>query len=375
MSNLAEFCDFTADAMAKKKQVDVLYCDAMKCFDTLHHVAIRDKLIQAGFSSSLTKLIYHYLRERKNFVVFENQKSDMFTPPSGVVQGSKLSSLLFILTFDDVKRHIRSSGYKMYADDIKIFKVIQSTSDCEKLQEDFDTVQNWMNSIGLKFHPNKCYKMSYTKSKTIIPYTYHIGDINLENIESYSDLGVTISNKLNWTEHIQDITSKSYKKLGMVIRFCKMIEDPDAILLLYNTIVRSKIEYCSPIWTPKTQTAMYDIERVQRCFVRYLFQKLNGFYPKYPNYIEYETLIENLPIESLVSRLKNNQIKYLKNILTNRVNSSELTSNIKFRVADARLRDNPDNNLFLVPKDETPSPTISAMKHYNTMNQKPDLFI
>lgn len=375
LTNLTEFCDYTAKALSSKDQVDVLYCDAMKCFDSLHHLAIKQKLEKAGFSSPLVKLIFNYLGNRKNTVLYENQKSSSFTPPSGVVQGSKLSSLLFILTFDDVRNHIRHSEYKMYADDIKIYKIVRNQSDCEKLQEDFVRVQDWMKSIGLTFHPKKCYKMSYSTLKSKIQYTYHIGDINLQDIETYSDLGVILTNDLTWNNQINNVTSKAYCKLGMIIRFCQNIQNPDAILILYKAIVRSTLEYCSVVWTPKTETNKKAIEKVQACFVRYLFQKLNGFYPKYPHNIGYKTLIENLPIESIETRHGENQLKYLRNIFTYRLNSSELTSNISFRIPNPRLRIDP-NILFSVSNNTNhlKSPTMSAMKHYNELDQKPDIF-
>lgn len=158
MTNLIEFCDYTAKTMSEKKQVDVIYTDAMKCFDCIFHHAIIHKLRAAGVSPSLSKLIENYLRDRKNYVVYENCRSEHFTPPSGVVQGSKLSSLLFILTFDDIKLHIKNSEYKMYADDLKIFRTVSSKTDCELLQQDLNSVQKWLETIGLHLHPTNASK-------------------------------------------------------------------------------------------------------------------------------------------------------------------------------------------------------------------------
>lgn len=86
----------------------------------------------------------------------------------------------------------------------------------------------------------------------------------------------------------------------------------NAILNLYKSLVRSIIEYASPEWTPKYKSHYKIIERVQAMFVRYLFHKFNGFYPKYPNYIEYSLLIENLDIVSVQKRIEQNQIKHFE---------------------------------------------------------------
>ncbi|KAI5752825.1 hypothetical protein M8J77_020768 [Diaphorina citri] len=263
----------------------------------------------------------------------------------------------------------------MYADDLKIFRTVSSKTDCELLQQDLNSVQKWLETIGLHFHPNKCFKMSYSSKKMKLDHPYYIEGTQLQEVESYSDLGVILSNNLSWRKHIDDVTVRAYRKLGMIIRFCKPIQDADAILLLYKSIVRSTLEYCSVLWNPETKSDTKKIEDVQASFVRYLFQKLNGFYPKYPQNIGYSTLIENIPMESIETRFENNQIKLLRDVLTNKINSPNITSNITFKIPDNRLRIDP-SKLFEVSNNKTmlKSPTMFAMNTYNNMEPKPDIF-
>lgn len=375
ISNLIEFCDFTAKEMTQH-QVDTIYTDIMKCFDSVNHDAIIHKLEQY-LSPSLVKLLDSYLRNRKNYVIYENCISGEFSPSSGIVQGSKLSSLLFILTFDDLKHHIHHSHYKMYADDLKIYKTIKTQSDCDLLQEDINNTQKWLKTIGLTFHPDKCYKVTYTNKIAKIDHTYNIDRKEIEEVSKIKDLGICFNNNLTWGEHMNQVTLKSYRKLGMVIRYCQPIQDIDTITLLYKSIVRSTIEYGSVIWTPKTAVAIKNIERIQSKFVRYLFQKFNGFYPKYPTYIEYNILIENLPIQSLKERILNNQMTLLKNIINNQMNSPYILSQLTFRIPNHRTRTDP-NNLFAIPNLQNnnllKSPIIYAMKLYNELEEKPNIF-
>uniref|UniRef100_A0A8D8XB29 Uncharacterized protein n=1 Tax=Cacopsylla melanoneura TaxID=428564 RepID=A0A8D8XB29_9HEMI len=221
--------------------------------------------------------------------------------------------------------------------------------------------------------------MTYTNKRTKIEHTYRIGNKETKEVDTINDLGITLNSNLTWGPQIEKVTQKAYKKLGMVIRFCQPIKDIDTITLLYKSLVRSTIEYGSVVWYPKTKINMKTVERIQGQFVRYLFQKAEGFYPKYPTYIDYKTLIDNLPIDSIEERFTNNLLKLLHNIIHNSINSPYLLTEIKFRVPNPRLRNNP-TQLFYIPNQNnnnlSKSPLIFAMEKYNATNSNQvDLFI
>ncbi|KAL1448064.1 hypothetical protein WDU94_005450 [Cyamophila willieti] len=363
--------------MQDGQQIDVIYTDIEKCFDKISHYAILNKLKDIGISPPLLELFSDYLKIRKTYVKYENTKSEPFSPPSGIAQGSKLSSLLFILTYNDIHKHITSSKYILYADDLKIYKPIRTEQDCRELQADLNAVNNWLESVGLNFHPDKCLKMTYTNKKSKVDYHYKIKDTLIHPTDTYKDLGVMFQSNLSFDKQIKDVTQRAYKKLGMIIRHCQSITDIDAILLLYLSIVRSTLEYGSVVWSPNTRKDTKSLERVQACFARYLFNKVEGFYPKYPHYIEYNLLIENLDMESLESRFINNQMKFIKNVLNNKIICSELLSKISIRANDPRTRPN-NSTIFNVPPRKTTllykSPMISGMARYNSLREKPELF-
>lgn len=154
LTNPTEFCHEISEHLTSS-QVDVIYTDVGKCFDRISHTVIIDKLSNIGLSQPLINLFKNYLHNRKNYVQYERCKSLPFSPPSGVVQGSKLSSLIFILTYNDIQNHIKHSKIKLYADDLKIYQVIKEEQNCYELQEDLNRVTEWLKTIGLNFHPKK----------------------------------------------------------------------------------------------------------------------------------------------------------------------------------------------------------------------------
>uniref|UniRef100_A0A8D8XS30 Uncharacterized protein n=1 Tax=Cacopsylla melanoneura TaxID=428564 RepID=A0A8D8XS30_9HEMI len=168
------------------------------------------------------------------------------------------------------------------------------------------------------------YGLDFTNKTQPHKPTYYIYNTPIQYCDQYKDLGITFESNLNFKSHILEIKKKAYRQLGMVIRNSKYIQDPDAIKLLYISYVRSVLEYGSVVWNPSTILDSKELERIQAKFVRYLFKKLNGFYPlcpNCPNHIGYDLLIQHLPLQSLETRRLNEQIKLLQNTSTGKLSS------------------------------------------------------
>lgn len=66
--------------------------------------------------------------------------------------------------------------------------------------------------------------------------------VAVELTSSYNYAGVTLSEDLTWNAHVTNILSSPNRSLG----FFK----PNVKLLAYTSLVRTKVEYASPIWSP-----------------------------------------------------------------------------------------------------------------------------
>jgi hypothetical protein len=73
--------------------------------------------------------------------------------------------------------------------------------------------------------------------------------------------------------HITNIVNDAYKRLGFIMINSKCLNDIYALSLLFNGIVRSKLEYASIIWFPVHKSYQNQIEQIQKRFLRYLFYK------------------------------------------------------------------------------------------------------
>ena len=115
----------------------------------------------------------------------------------------------------------------------------------------------------MEFNPGKCQVPQITSSKQPLQsqYTNH-GQV-LESVDSDKYLGVTISQDLNWNNHVNNIIGKANRTLGFVKRNVKTRNEP-VKELTYKTLVRPQVEYASSIWNPYTKQNITKIEMIQR---------------------------------------------------------------------------------------------------------------
>ena len=123
----------------------------------------------------------------------------------------------------------------------------------------------------MEFNPQK-YKITGISTKTDPPQkTYVFCGVTLQQVESIPYLGVTLNNKLKWSQHISSISNKASKVLGMVKRNlwnCPLTVRETA----YTALVRPKLEYACTTWDPYYKKDKATLERVQRRAARFCTQ-------------------------------------------------------------------------------------------------------
>ena len=85
---------------------------------------------------------------------------------SGVIQGSCLGPLLFLLYVNDVTRILDNSvEAKLYADDIKLYTHIETIVDEFRLQNNLNKLVRWAEAWQLNVSYSKCAAINLGLSK------------------------------------------------------------------------------------------------------------------------------------------------------------------------------------------------------------------
>jgi len=371
-TNLLNFSDFCISSIDKGGQVDVIYTDFSKAFDKVNHLQLLIKLNNLGLSVTGIKFFSSYLHKRRQVVDFNGFSSHQFHVQSGVPQGSNLGPLLFIIYINDIVQCVKNSKVLLYADDMKVFRQINSINDCRLLQEDLDRLVVWSDS-GLKFNSNKCVVVRYSrKIRNIFNFSYMMGNNVLSVCSSIRDLGILFDEKFLFSGHIIEICKAAYRTLGFICRSGSFLKNINSFKLLYYSLVRTKLEFGSVIWYPYQSYLNDLIEKIQVKFLRFLYFKLMGVYSFS---VPYNALLSIFGMEKLSRRRDVGMLIFLHKLANGVIDDSELLSRLCFLVPRRASR---VQSLFSLHFGHSnlgaQSPINVMMRLYNALPDTVDIF-
>ncbi|KAK3099864.1 hypothetical protein FSP39_010887 [Pinctada imbricata] len=258
---LLEVLDKWTEAIDKGYEIDCVYMDYQKAFDTVPHKRLLQKMKAYGVIGPIHGWVKSFLSDRRQVVMVNGENSSWKDVTSGIPQGSVLGPLLFVLFINDLPNTVKSDTY-LFADDTKIFKIITTPEDSNTLQEDLNTLNTWSDNWLLRFHPEKC-KVMYIGKKSDREPQYYLKDTVLQQAEDEKDIGVIIDRNLSFDKHISEKVNKANSMFALLRRTFRYM-DCKTFVPLYKTLVRTHLDFASSVWAPYKQKHIEQIEAVQR---------------------------------------------------------------------------------------------------------------
>ena len=374
VTNLCAITQYISKSIDLNCQTDVIYIDLSKAFDKLDHDLLLSKLSNIGCSPNVVEFFSSYLCRRKQHVFVHGHSSQEFIAHSGVPQGSVLGPLLFNIFINDVMAAMNVPCL-LYADDIKIYTTIHGIDDCENLQKNLNVVSDWCELNQLPINKKKSVVMSYGLKNNTFLFNYELKDYLLDRPEVVTDLGVTFDKKLCFSDHIERTVNSSMKIYGYIVRTAKEFSNNLTLIRIFNSFVRSKLEYASVVWFPHHKNHTENLERVLRRFLKYLCYRVDGTYP--PVGYSYCRLLERFSFQSLSERNKTAKIIFLYKILNSVFDCPCLLAQISFHI-NVRAYNTRNMSIFYIEKSRTDvlkySPLWTMCRLGNYAHNQTDLF-
>jgi hypothetical protein len=219
-SNLLECLHDWIIALESSELVDAVYIDFSRAFDSVVHTKLLHKLQSVGIAGKLYNWIAEFLTDRSQCTVIANVFSSFRNVLSGVIQGSCLGPLLFLIFINDIDAIVDADGScKMFADDLKLYSSYCKESTNSTIQSMLDNLQAWSVKWQLSINHSKCKVLHLDSSRVNCIHTdYYINGVKLPSDNCVNDLGVLIDNKLRYKEHIGNICSKAYSRIALLFR-------------------------------------------------------------------------------------------------------------------------------------------------------------
>lgn len=371
MTNLLPFVQQALSTLDSRGRLDAVYTDLSKAFDKVHHPTLLVKLERFGVHGSLLRWLTSYISFRTMCVIVNNFESKRVVVTSGVPQGSHLGPLLFLIFINDISSCIAHSNFLLYADDLKVFKSIDSHEDSLGLQSDLDALSEYCKLNYLSLNVKKCYQITFSRQRNGTVFGYTLNHESIQIVSEVRDLGIIIDSKLTFESHMVAIVQKALRNLGFLKRTCSEFSNPRSVIVLYCSLVRSHLEFSSVIWNPQYLKYIHMVENVQRKFIKYLNYRFNRRLHNEP----YPLQIKHYNILSLSNRRLLSDMITLYRIVNGLLDSPFSVERLLYYCDSCNTRQMP---LFRAPAFNTfscrNSPLIRIMRSYNNNFSNIDLF-
>ena len=244
----------------------VIALDIAGAFDRVWHCGIISKLKSLGIDGSLLMLIQNYLQDRTLCVVVNGHTSQEYPIEASVPQGSVIGPLLWNVYFNDIL-HLIPEAYA-YADDCTLTFTCNDEdreATISRINETLKLIVSWGKRWQVTLAPEKTQVMLITRRHE--SPDNRLPSIKLEEKalplqSSINVLGVQFDNHLTFTNHVKDIANKCGRKLACIRRAAHLL-DSNGCSVLYNSQIRSLMEYSPLVWSSCPPSHLRLLDRVQ----------------------------------------------------------------------------------------------------------------
>jgi hypothetical protein len=292
-----ELCSMIQKGVDEKKIVSVVFMDLKKAFDIVDHEILLEILEKYGIRGIALDLFRSYLSDRLQIVKVGNSRSTQKAISSGVVQGSCLGPLLYLLFINAIGSLKTHGKLFLFADDSALVTFHSQEDEIQtKIKEDMGKVYDFFASRKILLNSEKTNFMLFTKRKVSLPASIQLSpDVTIFRVPSVKYLGLVINETLRWNDHIQNATGKVASATGALWKL-KYILPFDAKKLIYNSLIETSFNYMSIIWGMSPTAALSSIQIIQNRALRnvYNLDRLSNRVDMYTHKVE-----NHLPIRGI----------------------------------------------------------------------------
>ena len=267
---IMELVEEITSATDSKKSTIGVFIDLKKAFDTINHSILLKKLNHYGIRGISNDWLNSYMRDRHQFVNYNDVNSEMLKIVCGVPQGSILGPILFILYINDLCKVSETLKFVLFADDTNLFASGTDLKQlCDVINEELIKINAWFRVNKLSLNVSKTNFMIFSNKHLDHnnPINLTIDGTNIVQVFETKFLGVMIDHKLNWKSHIMNIRAKLSRCIGMFYKASQIL-DVDSLRMLYCLLYLPHISYCNEIWGTAYKSNIDCINKSQKRVIR-----------------------------------------------------------------------------------------------------------
>ena len=266
-------------AIDRKEAMCLILLDLSTAFDMVNHELLLNHLkFRFGITDTVLRWLESYLTGRHQSVIIsgatdlDKKRSDKARLAQGVPQGSVLGPILFTLYITPLGDICRKHGiiFLSYTDAHQNYLLSFSPANTVSRSLCLQTLENCIKDIRMWMHVNLL-KLNDSKTEVLLLGTRQqidiagtikvkTGEDEITSTPYPRNLGVFFDSNKKWTIHINKMNSNIYITLKKVAHIRDLLTK-EATKTVVQTLVMSKLDYCSIVLLG---TPQYNIEKLQR---------------------------------------------------------------------------------------------------------------
>ena len=263
--------DKTVQAVDGGNFVCAAFLDLRKAFDSLDHHLLLDRLFSLGVIGVELQWFANYLSDCRQRVKRGNQFSEWGSVLGGILQGSVLGPLLFLIYVNAMPLQVSWRGCLLqFANDMCW---ICSGDSCVTigrfLQDDLRDLSKWIKMSKMELNLKKSSVMWFSikpPSGPPPPVLYDTTPLTVVDRQKY--LGVIFDHRLTWFSHVAKVCKSMSYYLSLISPHVRFL--PTTIVkILMESLVFSRYTYALPVWGPAiNRDCLSHLDRLQNRAVR-----------------------------------------------------------------------------------------------------------
>lgn len=267
---LVDLYDKISEAIDKKEFAVGIFLDLSKAFDTVDHSILFAKLEWYGVRGIALNWIKNYFSDRKQFVQVDDSSSTMKSTTCGVPQGSILGPLLFLIYINDICNVSSLAKLILFADDTNLFfSHANPVHLINVINQELEKISIWLrvNKLFLNVDKTKFMIFSPRQKRLQSDFRVVLNDRELSQVEEVVFLGVVLDEHLSWKSHINHVSNKISKSIG-IMRKSSFFLLKHSLLTLYYSMVYPYLQYCNIVWASTYLSNLSRLVILQKRVVR-----------------------------------------------------------------------------------------------------------
>jgi len=231
--------------LATNPYVIVVAIDFSKAFDSVRHKTLLEKMAQLDIPDHVYNWLVNFFAGHSHQTHYSGSISQIKSISASIIQGSSIGPTSYVVTASDL--HAITDGNQLfkYADDTYL---IVPAVNVNTRSNELQNITDWATTNNLCLNLKKSEEIVFVdkrrKHRLDMPDTID----GLQRVENIKILGVTVTNGLSVTLHVQRVITSSAQVLYAlkVLRSHGLCDT--AIQAVFRSVVLARLLYASPAW-------------------------------------------------------------------------------------------------------------------------------